>query len=78
MMAQPVGTPAIAFAAVMQGGNEMLHITFQGVGWGRIAGLVEQDRLVARLCHQMRATVTSEDDGCLILVMPHDGGERGH
>ncbi|KTT69515.1 hypothetical protein NS319_10225 [Sphingomonas sanguinis] len=78
MMVQPVETPVINFAAVMRGGNEMLRITFQGVGWGRIADLVEQDRLVARLCHQMRATVTSEDDGCLILVMPHDGGEHGH
>ena len=78
LMAQAVAMPAITFAAFAQGGNEMLRITFQGVGWGRIADLVEQDRLATRLCHQLRATVTSEDDGCLILVMPHDGDEYGH
>jgi hypothetical protein len=71
-------TPTIDFTADRRDGNEMLRISFEAIGWGRIASLVEQDRLLARLCHQLRATVTSEDDGCLILVMPRDGGGYGH
>ncbi|WP_320452097.1 GAF domain-containing protein [Sphingomonas sp. CFBP8993] len=70
--------PAIVFTTDQQDGNEMLRISFVATGWGRIADLVGHDRLLARLCHQLRATVTSEDDGCLNLVMPHDGREYGH
>ncbi|MDR6115346.1 two-component sensor histidine kinase [Sphingomonas sp. SORGH_AS789] len=69
--------PHIAMHPFRAGGNEMLRIAFQGPGWGRHVDLVERHRLVARLCHQLRATLTNEDDGCLILVMPHDGGEYG-
>lgn len=78
LMVQATSVPRIGFAIATSHGNEMLRITFEATGWGRIAGLVDQDRLVARLCHQMRATLTSEDDGCLILAMPHDGSEHGH
>ncbi|WP_294237921.1 histidine kinase dimerization/phosphoacceptor domain -containing protein [uncultured Sphingomonas sp.] len=83
MMARAEGVPDIALTVTEESGgeeagNEILRISFDAAGWGRIADLVERDRLVARLCHQLRATMASEDDGCLILVMPHDGGEHGH
>lgn len=78
LMTKVETTPTIVFATDIRDGNEILRISFEATGWGAIANLAEQDRLLARLCHQLRATVTSEDDGCLILVMPHDGGEYGH
>lgn len=74
LMAQAAGVPHIGFTVNGAPGNEMLRISFQATGWGRIADVVDRDRLVMRLCHQLRATLTNEDDGCLILVMPHDGG----
>ena len=70
--------PAIALRVVGDEGNEMLHITFDAQGWGRHCDPAARNRLVTRLCHQLRATLTNEGDGCLILVMPHDGGEHGH
>ncbi len=70
--------PRIVLKTEGAGGNEMLRISFQASGWGNVTDLVERNRLVSRLCHQLRATLTNEDDGCLILVMPHDGGEYGH
>ncbi|WP_433910219.1 GAF domain-containing protein [Sphingomonas yabuuchiae] len=77
LMAEGAGVPRIAFAVRGVPGNEMLRIAFQAIGWGRIVDLVDRNRLVGRLCHQLRATLTSEGDGCLILVMPHDGGTYG-
>jgi two-component sensor histidine kinase len=77
LMAGNMAAPCIGFSVGGAHGNEMLRITFQAVGWGRIADRVDRNRLMSRLCHQLRATVTSEDDGCLILVMPHDGGAYG-
>lgn len=77
LMAQGAGVPRIVFTVNGVPGNEMLRISFEAIGWGRIADVIDRDRLVARLCHQLRATLTNEDDGCLILVMPHDGGAYG-
>ncbi|WP_322963384.1 GAF domain-containing protein [Sphingomonas fuzhouensis] len=77
LMAEGLAVPRIGFAVTGQAGNEMLRISFHAGGWGRIADLADRNRLVARLCHQLRATLTNEDDGCLILVMPHDGGAHG-
>ncbi|MDQ1230275.1 GAF domain-containing protein [Sphingomonas sp. SORGH_AS 879] len=73
-----VALPRITLQAVDRDGNEKLIISFQGSGWGHVAAVAEQNRLVVRLCHQLRATLTNEDDECLILVMPHDGDEYGH
>ncbi|WP_343525592.1 GAF domain-containing protein [Sphingomonas sp.] len=73
----PLPLPVIALRVVAEGGNEMLRITFRGRGWGCHGDLAARNRLVTRLCHQLRATLTNEGDGCLILVMPHDG-EHGH
>lgn len=70
--------PRITMTVGQGDGNENLRISFEASGWGRVATGLEPNRLVARLCHQLRATLTNEDDGCLILVMPHDGGEYGH
>lgn len=72
------GAPQIGMRLDRRDGNEMLELSFQGSGWGGRKALIDHDRLVARLCHQLRATPTSEDDGCLILVMPYDGSEYGH
>lgn len=76
LLAMRTTVPTIVMTVVTDGGNELLRISFQGVGWESGVALAETDRLVARLCHQLRATLTSEEDGCLILVMPHDGGEH--
>ena len=70
--------PRIVMTMCRDGGNEILRIAFDGVGWERGVDLVGTDRLISRLCHQLRATLTSEGSGCLILVMPHDGGEHRH
>lgn len=77
LMAEGMGVPRIGFAVHGAPGNEMLRISFEAIGWGRIADLVDRNRLMVRLCHQLRATLTNEDDACLILVMPHDGGAYG-
>jgi len=77
LMVEGAGVPRISFAVSGAQGNEILRISFEAIGWGRIADLIDRDRLVMRLCHQLRATLTNEDDGCLILVMPHDGGAHG-
>jgi len=78
MLEAQIGVPRIHMTTRQIDGNEMLRISFDGVGWERGVDLVGTDRLVARLCHQLRATLTSEGSGCLILVMPHDGGEHRH
>lgn len=78
LLTGPAAVPRITMTMCRDGGNEILRIAFDGVGWERGVDLVGTDRLISRLCHQLRATLTSEGSGCLILVMPHDGGEHRH